>query len=50
MSLKIIVLNLYIDMYSMGVYKKVSFKNKLHFGKYKKDKFATVNGSTIVLK
>jgi hypothetical protein len=29
---------------------KVSLKNMLYFGKYKKDKFLTVNGTKIVLK
>jgi hypothetical protein len=32
--LKIMVLNIWIDMYSMGVCKKISLKSTLYFGKY----------------
>ena len=41
------MLNMYTDLDMRSVIKKFSIKNMLYFGKHKKNKFMTVNSSTI---
>jgi hypothetical protein len=48
MSLKIMALNINVDIYVRSVYKKVPLKNMLYFRKYKKGKFLIVNSSKII--
>jgi hypothetical protein len=50
MSLKIMVLNILIDMYNRSVCEKIPLKNTLYFERYKNDKILILNSSKVVVK